>query len=562
MPKLYPTSIKVTHHPRKGRCVTAEKDIKAGDIVHVSRPYAIVPDCDQYKTTCAHCVSAPKSSAPLPVQCLGGCERTFYCDENCRKKDWRLHRLQCASIRDFLSMGGRTMLGLTEEYARLLIRVLATRFDEIEHENEHLADHEKAEYVEDGTPIPLVSSIDQRFDTMWKLVSNAENYSSDRLTNEFLPVALCLTRMVAVHLFPLLPENSKYETPELLLPQCTDKVLLELAEKAVMTNNTPISQNPLFTELFEPVLVSSEGQQKLKMERDNEDGSNKTISSIGSHPTKLNPATTVSLLASSLSLICKEECNSFGHYSFSILGNEYDRQGYAVGVHTSAVFFNHSCSPNVGHVPRSKIQHFYPSQTTKNTTTTNDSNDTLESPGMMVFFAIDDIPKGQELCLSYVGVQGLHNYHVGHHAGCFGSTTNTIRGQDSIDLITPQTRHCNVLDRRAKLKKVFTFDCDCTRCIVELSRYPEERHIANRLMEELRASGGAGVGAVVEVERLEVEVERRVGFYACGVDGCKAFLVPKALASIDSESGLDEFGAGVDNMDGVIRVCEGCQRLC
>ncbi|KAJ3030187.1 UNVERIFIED_CONTAM: hypothetical protein HDU68_009828 [Siphonaria sp. JEL0065] len=569
-----PPTIQITHHPRKGRSVTASTDIRAGSIVHIAIPYAAVPDAEQYFTTCAHCVQVPKSSARLSVQCLGGCERTFYCNETCRKKDWRLHRLQCPAIREFLSLGGRNVTGLVEEYARLLIRVLATRFDEIEHENDDdiLVRCNQANYVEDGTPIPYLSPEAQRFDSIWKLVTNADHYSLDRLKNEFLPVALVLTRMISVHLFPLLPHTSKYETPELLLPQCTDKILIDLAETAVLTQTTSISQNPLFTELYEPPLLAAttplDKQQSPTSIASPTSVTNatrtstSTISSTTSHHTKMSPQSTISLLASTLALICKEECNSFGHYSFSILGQQFQRQGYALGVHPSAVFFNHSCSPNVGHVPRPRVSG-------------ENGAGALEYPGMMVFFAIDDIRRGEELCLSYVGVQGLHDYKRVATTATSPLSVTTLgggemtalsplsalplrlsakeKGNDSIDMISPNTRHSNVLQRRKKLKKVFTFDCDCTRCIVELNRYPEERKLANSLLEELRASGGAGVGAIVEVERLEVDVERRVGLYSCGLEGCKAFLVPTVLGVGNDSAGSSNISgdrdAGVDGGD-------------
>ncbi|ORY48920.1 hypothetical protein BCR33DRAFT_735122 [Rhizoclosmatium globosum] len=160
----------------------------------------------------------------------------------------------CAPIREFRSVINRKSC-YVEEYTRLLIRIIATRFSEIEKEaSDRLPYESNPEYVADGTPIPKVSSTDETFKSIWKLVSNASNYSKERVKNEFLPVALILTRMIAVHLHPLLPETTKYKTPDLLLPHCTDPTLLTLAREAVYTQNTPISTNPLFTELFEPLL--------------------------------------------------------------------------------------------------------------------------------------------------------------------------------------------------------------------------------------------------------------------------------------------------------------------
>ncbi|KAI9202199.1 uncharacterized protein BJ171DRAFT_515177 [Polychytrium aggregatum] len=112
-----------------------------------------------------------------------------------------------------------------------------------------------------------------------------------------------------------------------------------------------------------------------------------------------------------LELICKEEVNVFGLYNFKIGGIHSERQCYASAVYTTAVFFNHSCAPNVGH-------HYI---------------ETAEGGGLMTFFALRDIQEGEELLISYVPLST-------------SSGTN------------PRA------NRRAFLKHYFQFDCDCARC--------------------------------------------------------------------------------------------------
>jgi hypothetical protein len=48
------------------------------------------------------------------------------------------------------------------------------------------------------------------------------------------------------------------------------------------------------------------------------------------------------LVLSLLSLVTKEECNSFGLYTFKYLGSAFPRQSYALALYPSAVYFNHA----------------------------------------------------------------------------------------------------------------------------------------------------------------------------------------------------------------------------
>lgn len=100
-----------------------------------------------------------------------------------------------------------------------------------------------------------------------------------------------------------------------------------------------------------------------------------------------------------LQLVCKEECNSFGLYTTT--ANNGPREGYGLAVFPMAVFFNHSCAPNIVH-------------TTEN----------LEQ----CFYAARDISAGEEVCITYISIR-----------------------QDT-------------QSRKEELKRVFLFDCACDRC--------------------------------------------------------------------------------------------------
>jgi hypothetical protein len=138
----------------KGRCFLAARDIAAGEVVLVARPYALVPDADNCAAVCSRCVqplahnnslsvsvsagtvsrsSCPAeqqdcctnnyntcssntssadgsgrirdsyhpSAAPRPalsISCPGGCEFVRYCSLDCQRLDWlAYHSMECSS---------------------------------------------------------------------------------------------------------------------------------------------------------------------------------------------------------------------------------------------------------------------------------------------------------------------------------------------------------------------------------------------------------------------------------------------------------------------------------
>ncbi|KAJ3306726.1 hypothetical protein HDV03_004357 [Kappamyces sp. JEL0829] len=102
------------------------------------------------------------------------------------------------------------------------------------------------------------------------------------------------------------------------------------------------------------------------------------------------------------SLISKEECNSFGLYTFCYKGSGQPRQGFGLALFPTAIFFNHSCDPNVGR--------------------------RYTSDGHMEFFALRAIGAGEEASITYMDL-------------------NVQREE-----------------RQAYLRDVFHFQCTCSRC--------------------------------------------------------------------------------------------------
>ncbi|KAL2798262.1 S-adenosyl-L-methionine-dependent methyltransferase [Aspergillus keveii] len=112
-----------------------------------------------------------------------------------------------------------------------------------------------------------------------------------------------------------------------------------------------------------------------------------------------------------LSLICKEEANSFGlypgHTGSPECLNEKRGPQYGLGCYPHATICNHSCSPNLKHGP--------------------------DEQGRMVLTSTRDIAAGEECCIAY------------------------------FDL----TVHVNLQARRKRTRELFTFSCTCERCLRE-----------------------------------------------------------------------------------------------
>ncbi|OJJ38064.1 hypothetical protein ASPWEDRAFT_167997 [Aspergillus wentii DTO 134E9] len=117
-----------------------------------------------------------------------------------------------------------------------------------------------------------------------------------------------------------------------------------------------------------------------------------------------------------LTLICQQESNSFGLYPRATgLSDGIDRgEQYAAAIYPRSSIANHSCCPNITHKP--------------------------DEQGRMVFTASKDIAAGEECCISY------------------------------FDL----SKCVDVSMRQKNLKELFSFGCQCQRCVAEL---PSEEEI-------------------------------------------------------------------------------------
>ncbi|XP_070572634.1 SET and MYND domain-containing protein 4-like [Ptychodera flava] len=85
-------SVALKFHKDCGRYLTADRDIKAGDVLIEENAYAVILLPTHYNSHCYHCIQEI-SVAPIPCpQC--SCVR--YCSEACQEQSWQLyHSVEC-----------------------------------------------------------------------------------------------------------------------------------------------------------------------------------------------------------------------------------------------------------------------------------------------------------------------------------------------------------------------------------------------------------------------------------------------------------------------------------
>lgn len=303
--------IKILVHPFKGRCAEAARDIKRGDKVHQETAYSMVPDSEAKAQICSHCftwLQDPKDADPgfKPIPCGGaggadgaGCENVSYCSKACRDKDAILyHNSECSFLEKFLEEAKTTLAldSYTIDFTWMLIRAIHRSGNS---DLDQLNDEESCatSYTSGSTA--------SSFKHIWLMCSNSVCFSDEKIL-DFVKVSRVLVRYI-LHLEKEAKKSSSPPPPLLSA-----------------TYSPSESESTLFTSRVAPILESN---------------------GYYTHVLTEYPFTTLStisnLFCKAFTLICKEECNSFGIYNFSILGPTHPRQPYGLAVFPQSVFFNH-----------------------------------------------------------------------------------------------------------------------------------------------------------------------------------------------------------------------------
>ena len=391
--------LEITHHPLKGRCYSLSQPVSAGTLLLKAAPFALVPDCESRRRVCASCLCWSEQS-------------TF------------LHHTCFSTYSNVEAIPGSRSVSLNELFFQQVPKKSCTKVSDkssgrvgppchqvfycsVECSERDWVDYHAVEcsffrelFMGIPAPLPMLTEANAFRD-----LDDFDNYSLDFL---WMLMRVLIRRAREVAGVPLLPTtgaSQDFPTFDQVWAICDN------------ADSFPLESIQLFHRIASRLSVFVREHLLVAFPGIPVDGLLPKTSDKKQEPQQ-------HLFDSLVSLICKEECNSFGLYTFRYLGPQYSRQGYALALYPTAVFFNHACTPNVGHVTRS-------STTGKE----------------MLFYSLKDLKAGDEALISYLALETNH----------------------------PDTPTLSTAERRQKLKEHFFFDCDCDRCAQELGGTSEEK---------------------------------------------------------------------------------------
>ncbi|XP_051510792.1 N-lysine methyltransferase SMYD2-B [Myxocyprinus asiaticus] len=107
--------------PGKGRGLRVSKAFGVGELLFSCPAYSYVLSVSERGYICEHCFTRKKGLAKC-----GKCKKAFYCNVNCQKKNWPMHKLECHAMCVF----GKNWC--PSETVRLVARILARLRDQRE----------------------------------------------------------------------------------------------------------------------------------------------------------------------------------------------------------------------------------------------------------------------------------------------------------------------------------------------------------------------------------------------------------------------------------------------
>ncbi|KAF9214413.1 hypothetical protein BGZ59_003730 [Podila verticillata] len=433
--------------PDRGRIMLTQTSIRKGTFLFQTTAHAAICDADRRKIRCGSCFGEIKHGSGLSGPDAGGrrdrteeggascelCNEIWYCDQSCREQDWHSHQFEC-------------------EYLGLLYKDNHTQHANKEQWQEAAKEFRGLDpYAQDYTRC-LIRVLVHRFNEL-QATSTASKVPSSQTAD------------------PSDPEFDEQDETPLPFSRIWDLV----------ENREAYTQDKLEHEM-KPVARILDAFQDHYCSRYSTPP--RPVTGQGATPTGATLT-----LDELLGLICREECNSFGLYSYphtpwNTQGRQLDhnnsdggvdnsKQGYALGLFARGFLssFNHSCSPNVYHAAHKKY---------------------------LLFFAACDIAAGEELNIFYLEVGPRYRAPL---------PLSPKANQDRLEAFKT---------RKMFLKSHFHFDCGCERC-----RWEE------RLQE---TAGGPVAGMDQERERF-----LSVGLI-CAREGCYGFYAPPTVLKVMLEN--------------------------
>jgi len=166
----------------KGRYVAAERDVKIGEVILVSPPYAAVVQEKKIQYVCDSCFKA--FDEPLSLHCPL-CSRVFYCSSTCQHNAEDKHTLECPA---FKQLDTTLFDGYTFSIIKLIIRLLNYRAQEIKENNSVSSDKVTFKHVSklvsntSQFPLEKVDVRNKAIDYILSVISPEIAVSKDEIT--------------------------------------------------------------------------------------------------------------------------------------------------------------------------------------------------------------------------------------------------------------------------------------------------------------------------------------------------------------------------------------------
>ncbi|XP_060762864.1 N-lysine methyltransferase SMYD2-B [Neoarius graeffei] len=82
--------------PGKGRGLRVNKAYRVGELLFVCPAYSHVLSVSERSYTCEHCFTRKEGLSKC-----GKCKKAFYCNVECQRGDWAMHKLECSAMCSF-----------------------------------------------------------------------------------------------------------------------------------------------------------------------------------------------------------------------------------------------------------------------------------------------------------------------------------------------------------------------------------------------------------------------------------------------------------------------------
>ncbi|KAK0178557.1 hypothetical protein PV327_007435 [Microctonus hyperodae] len=110
------------HKIVRGRHLVATRNIKAGSVLIVDKPFAFSTDNQALLTNCLHCHISLESDENIKIPCLN-CQSVSFCSENCCKEAWNnYHKYECSIFGNFIETSNHVKTADARSFSLLAYR--------------------------------------------------------------------------------------------------------------------------------------------------------------------------------------------------------------------------------------------------------------------------------------------------------------------------------------------------------------------------------------------------------------------------------------------------------